>query len=496
MTAVKNDTDWNLEYPDLDCPQTKELYNEYWDGDIWSWKKAGRKTVVLKTIKAKTLWHSLISSAWNSAEPGIIFSGRYNDMSNSYYYNRIVCTNPCGEQGLPPWGVCNLGHLALNNFVYKTGEDEIGPIFDFDWSALEKATSSLVRFLDNIIDLTPYIFPENEENQKSERRIGCGTLGLAEVLVRLRIPFGSKDSLDFINKLYSFITTKAYLTSSNIAREKGSFIYYKEKEFLESGFVKSLPAQVLSSIKENGIRNVCLTTQAPTGTVGSMLGTSTGIEPFFAFKYYQQSRLGFHEVDIDIVKDYKKKDDGSLQDFFVSAMDLGPNQHVEVQGAIQRWTDSSISKTANVPSTFTVQDTMSLYELAYDLGCKGMTIYRDGSRDEQVLSVDEKTGEKNLLEKGSGQSVPDSSSQSTIISSTDKSNIISQEGSLDASQKTDSSKENTVENQVLSSSNQEIIYGSEPGNTCPICQKGLMIKLGGCTECSAGCGFKGGCDMK
>lgn len=481
MQAVKQDANWPLEYPDIEDIETKKLYDEYWDGNLWRWKELGRKTKVYKTVKAKKLWHQLISSAWKSAEPGIIFSGRYNDESNSYYYNDIVCTNPCGEQGLPPWGVCNLGHLALNNFVYKTGEDDIGPVFDFDWEELKKASKLLVRFLDDVIDLTPYIFPENEKNQKSERRVGCGTLGLAEVLLRMRIPFGSQESLDFMDKLYKTITSEAYSMSADLAEEKGSFPYYDEEKFSQSRFVKRLPQEVQEKIKEKGMRNVSLTTQAPTGTVGSMLGTSTGIEPFFAFKYYQQSRLGFHEVDIDIVKEYNKKEDGSLQDFFKCAMDLQAEQHVKVQAAIQRWTDSSISKTANVPADFTVEDTMKLYEFAYDLGCKGMTIYRDGSRDEQILSTDKKTGEKNLEDKGAGQAVPHS------VENTEEEK---------SSQDDAFAKKDAPTSQILESSGEEVVYGSEVGNTCPICKKGEMVKLGGCTECSAGCGFKGGCDMK
>ncbi|MGM5480659.1 MAG: adenosylcobalamin-dependent ribonucleoside-diphosphate reductase, partial [Nanobdellota archaeon] len=400
MSAVKVDADWNLEFPDVTDPETKKIYDQKWDGDLFKWKAQGYKTTVYKTIKARSLWQSLIGSAWKSAEPGIVFIGRYNQMSNSYYYNPIVCTNPCGEQGLPEWGVCNLGHLALNNFTKKTADDELGPVYEFDWSALKSSTELLVRFMDNIIDLTPYIFEQNKENQLSERRIGCGTLGLAEVLIRMRLRFGSSVAQDFVNKLYKTIAVTAYKTSSAIAKEKGSFPNFDAEKFLESGFMKGLPEDVRELIREQGMRNVTLTTQAPTGTVGSMLGTSTGIEPFFAFKYYQQSRLGFHEVEIDLAKEYKKNDDGSLPDFFVSAMELGPEDHIKVQATIQRWTDSSISKTANVPSTFSVDDTMSLYEKAYDLGCKGVTIYRDGSRDEQVLSTDKDTEKKNATDKG------------------------------------------------------------------------------------------------
>jgi len=479
MQAVKDDADWHLEFPDIGDVQTKKIYDEEWDGDLLGWKQKGRKTTILKTVKAKELWHMLIGSAWKSAEPGIVFSGRYNDMSNSYYYNNIICTNPCGEQGLPAWGVCNLGHLALNNFVYKTGDDDIGPVYDFDWEQLEQSTALLTRFLDNVIDLTPYIFEENKKNQLGERRVGCGTLGLAEVLIRLRLRFGSTEATAFIDKLYEKIAVTAYLTSSNLAKEKGSFPYFEKDKFLQSGFMKEMPKVVQEAVKENGIRNVTLTTQAPTGTVGSMLGTSTGIEPFYAFKYFQQSRLGFHEVEIDLAKDYKKKEDGGLPDFFVSAMDLGPDDHVQVQAAIQRWTDSSISKTANVPADFTVEQTMKLYEFAFDLGCKGVTIYRDGSRDEQILTTDAKTEEKNAGKK----------SDAKVLSSSD-------DDTSSQAATTTPDADASSEQEISSSDESDVVYGSDVGEHCPMCKKGVMIKLGGCTECDAGCGFKGGCDMK
>ena len=452
MAAIKEDADWPLEFPDVNDLETKKIYDTEWDGSLSRWKSNGYKTVVHKTIKARSLWEQLINSSWKSAEPGVVFIGRYNTMSNSYYYNDIICTNPCGEQGLPAWGVCNLGHLALNNFVRQTGTDDIGPLFDFDWDALKESTHLLIRFLDNIIDLTPYIFEENKKNQLAERRVGCGSLGLAEVLIRLRIPFGSKEGNVFMDKLYKMIAVESYMASVNLAKERGSFEYFDAEKFLESGFMKTMPDEVRDAVREFGIRNVTLTTQAPTGTVGSMLGTSTGIEPFYAFKYFQQSRLGFHEVDLDLAKEYKKSADGSLPNFFVSAMNLGPEDHVMVQAVIQRWTDSSISKTANVPSSFSVDDTMKLYEFAFDHGCKGMTMYRDGSRDEQILTIDKSTEEKNTKVKGSPSSIPEVK--------------------------------------------EDVVYGSELNNACPICKKGLMIKVGGCTECDAGCGFKGGCDMK
>jgi len=464
MDAVVKDEMWNLEFPDYENEIYHDIYDEEWDGDLKAWKAKNYPTRIYKSIKARDLWNEIITSAWESAEPGIVFIDRYNKMSNSYYYNKVVATNPCGEQGLPPWGVCNLGHLYLASFVDKTGDDEIGPIYDINWDELKKASRTLVRFLDNIIDLTPYFFEENERLQKSERRIGCGTLGLAELLIKLRIKYGSPESLSFIDKLYKTITSEMYMASALIAEEKGFFSKFDSNKFLASGFMREMPEEVRAKIKEKGMRNVSITTQAPTGTVGTMLGTSTGIEPYFAFKFYRQSRLGFHEENIPIALEYAK--DNKLPDFFVGAMDLGPTEHIKVQAAIQRWTDSSISKTANVPSNFTIEETKELYIKAYELGCKGVTIYRDNSRSEQVLSTDK------------GQ---------------EKKNEDSVKKQLDdkAKNKQQSESENT-----RNLGQDKIVYGADAGNNCPNCKVGIMIKLGGCTECSRGCGFKGACDLK
>jgi ribonucleoside-diphosphate reductase alpha chain len=462
MEAVKNDDDWYLEFPDYENATYSEVYDQEWDGDLKGWKEKGYPTKIYEKVKARELWKKIIQSAWKSAEPGVVFMERYNKLSNSYYFNKIVATNPCGEQGLPPWGVCNLGHLYLASFAEKVGEDETGPLYEFNWDKLKKSARVLTRFLDNIIDLTPYFFSENEKVQKSERRIGGGTLGLAELLIRLRIKYGSKESINFIDKLYKTITCEMYSTSALLAEEKGFFPKFDKEKYLNSNFIKELPLEIQEKIKEKGIRNVTLITQAPTGSTGTMIGTSTGIEPYFAFKFYRQSRLGFHEVNVPLAQDYIK--DGKLPEFFISAMELSPDDHITVQAAIQKWTDSSISKTANVPANFTVEQTEELYIKAYELGCKGVTIYRDSSRDEQALSTD-----KNLEQK----------------------NADSIKKQLD-----EKTKKVKVQEPVVEEEKEDVVYGSEAGETCPSCKKGTMIKLGGCTECSAGCGFKGSCDMK
>lgn len=377
MEAVEKDADWDLAFPDTNDPN----YAQGWSGNMTRWRERGGNVIVHKTVKAREIWNQIIGSAWASAEPGLWFVDRANKASNSHYYDQgdLICTNPCGEQPLPQWSVCNLGHLNLARFV---AHGEVA------WEELGKATRLAVRFLDNVIDATPYFFNQNEQQQKSERRVGLGTVGLAEMLIRLGIRYGSPECLAFLDKLYAFLARESYLASSDYAAEKGSFARFDADQFLQSGFMKGMPEDVRQAVRDKGIRNVTLLTQAPTGTVGTMIGTSTGIEPFFFWSYFRKGRLGVHEEKVKVVQEWHDAHPGEpLPDYFVNAMELTPEQHVRVQAAIQRWVDSAISKTCNCPSDFTVDQTRELYELMYRLGCKGGTIYRDQSRDEQVLNI-------------------------------------------------------------------------------------------------------------
>jgi ribonucleoside-diphosphate reductase alpha chain len=388
MKAVKEDLEWELVFPDKSDPE----YDKLWDGDLDKWKKLGKKVELYQTLRARDIWDIIIKSAWKSAEPGIVFMEYYNQMSNSWYFNPIICTNPCGEQGLPAWGVCNLSAINLSKFYDEENHDVA-------WDELGKVVEYSTRFLDNVIDKTPYHFEANEQNQKNERRVGLGTMGLAELLIKLEIRYGSEDCLKFLDKLYSFMARKSYLTSCEIASEKGSFPAFDTEKYLQSGFIKVMTEaypEIGEAISKSGIRNVTLLTQAPTGSTGTMVGTSTGIEPYFAFEYFRQSRLGFDKQHVPIAQEWKDAHPGEeLPEWFVTSMSLSAMDHIHVQAVIQRWVDSSISKTANAPSDFTVEETKELYEKAFELGCKGVTIYRDGSRDIQVLNAvkDEKKEE-------------------------------------------------------------------------------------------------------
>lgn len=380
MQAVKMDADWHLVFPDTAHPS----YEEEWTGDIKAWQKAGHPVVVHKTMPARELWSQITDSAWASAEPGLWFNDRANKMSNSHYFAPLVSCNPCAEEPLPGYGVCNLGSLNLPRYLTEEGQ--------VDWDQLKQAVHYAIRFLDNVIDENPYFFDKNEIQQTGERRVGLGSMGLGEMLIRMRLRYGSPASLEFMDELYRFIAVESYKASSQIAQEKGSFAQFEADAFLDSGFMKGMPEEIHSLIREQGIRNVTLLTQPPTGTTGTMVGTSTGIEPFFHWEYERKSRLGVLTERVGVYQEWLKENDPKttpLPDYFVTAMSLSPEKHVQVLATIQRWVDAAISKTCNLPSDYTKEQVRELYDLMYDLGCKGGTIYRDQSRSEQVLNLKE-----------------------------------------------------------------------------------------------------------
>ena len=348
--------------------------------------------------EALNIWDVMIKSAWKSAEPGVIWLERYNKESNSWYFNEIIATNPCGEQGLPAFGVCNLGHFVLPRFYDEKTKD-------VNWKDLEESIFTAVRLQDNIIDYTPYFLEENKDVQLNERRIGIGSMGLGTLLIKMKLKYGSPEGNKFVDKLYKFIAYNAYKASILLAREKGAFPKFEYESYIKSEFMQRLLKEfpdLDDILKKYGIRNVTLLTQAPTGSTGTYIdnipefrnkfgGTTTGIEPYFSWKYWRAGRLGMAEQTVELAMKYMEenniKDIDELPQYFVTSMDLEPLDHIKVQATIQKWTDSSISKTANCPSDFTVEQTAELYEQSYLLGLKGMTIYRDGSRDAQVLAT-------------------------------------------------------------------------------------------------------------
>ncbi len=394
MEAVKNDEDWDLVFPDIEDPE----YDEKWDGILDHWKKLGKKVKVYKTIKARHMWDLICNAAWRSAEPGLVFMERYNKWYNNWYWNTINCVNPCGEEGLPAWGVCNLASLNLSAFVNGYSGDKPG---EMDYKALAEHARIAVRFQDDVVDADQYIYPEIEDMQhQGERRIGLGTLGLADALIKMHLRYGSDAALPVVDKIYKTIRDAAYDESVNIAKEKGAFPKIEKKKHLDGYFIKQLPEEIRKKLGKFGIRNSMLLQAAPTGTTSLLSGASSGIEPVYEFEYTHNGRLGKQLVYHALYGEWKKAHlNEEKPDYFVGANDLTPEEHVKIQAVVQKYVDASISKTVNAPNAHTVDDVKELYMKAYDLGCKGITYMRDGSRMGVLQRVEEKKVEEKKEEK-------------------------------------------------------------------------------------------------
>ncbi|MBI3973829.1 MAG: adenosylcobalamin-dependent ribonucleoside-diphosphate reductase [Chloroflexi bacterium] len=363
MEAVKNDLPWDL----------------VWQG------------AVKKTLRARALWNLICESAWASGEPGLVFIDRYNKESNTWYFEQIICVNPCGEQGLPEWGVCNLGAMNVSEFVRGGDADTPGT---FDYEALAEHTRVAMRFLDDVIDATEYFFPENEQAQLGTRRTGLGTMGLADALIKLHVPYGSDESLELIDRIYRTIRDAAYDCSADLAAEKAPFPRFERDKYLQGRFIQRLPQPLQEKITAQGIRNAVLLTQAPTGTTSLFAGVSSGIEPVYDFAMVRRDRTGEHVLYHPLLQAWKDVHPEAGRDevpqWFVSANDLTPEEHVRVQATVQQYTDSSISKTVNAPNDHTVEQVQELYIKAYDYGCKGVTYFRDGCREGVLSHIEEK----------------------------------------------------------------------------------------------------------
>jgi ribonucleoside-diphosphate reductase, adenosylcobalamin-dependent len=476
MEAVEKDLDYELRFPDVEnySPKEMKIYNEQWHlvGDVREWEAMGHRVRVYRKIKARELWNLINICATYSAEPGIFFIDNANEMTNARAYGqKVVATNPCGEQPLAPYSVCNLAAVNLANMVDKKKKK-------VDFEKLKRTVEIGVRLQDNVIDATPYFLEENRKQALGERRIGLGVMGLADLLIYCEKEYGSPEGNELVDKVFETIATTAYRASIELAKEKGSFPFLQGKTeeetdrlrhaFIETGYMKRMPEDIRQDILKYGIRNSHLLTVAPTGSTGTMVGVSTGLEPYYSFTYYRSGRLGkFIEVKADIVQEYldahPEADPDHLPHWFVTAMDLTPEAHADVQCIIQRWVDSSISKTVNAPKGYTVEQVQRVYERLYKGGAKGGTVYVDGSRDTQVLTLKADDPKEPVQEE-----LP-------IFEEEDKPKVVLVE---------------TI--QDLRST--DVTFGSEVGNTCPICRKGKVIEIGGCNTCD-NCGVQLKCGL-
>src|SRR5579884_958367 len=347
------------------------------------------KAVRLKEIAED--WH-YIGGTWTASVVSIEDTEREEEVYDLYEPDTLTwvtngyCSLDCGEQGLPPWGVCNLGALNLSAFV-KDGK--------MDYSRLAEMSKVAMRFLDNVIDANEYFIEENRQAQLGTRRTGLGTMGLADALIKMKVAYGSEESIPVIERIYSTIRDAAYEASADIAVEKGSFPSFERDKYMQGKFIQKLPKAIQEKIRKQGIRNAVLLTQAPTGTTSLLSGVSSGIEPVYDFAMVRRDRTGEHILYHPLLQEWREKHpDEPTPKYFVSANDLTPEEHVRVQATIQKYTDSSISKTVNAPNSHTVEDVQTLYRLAYELGCKGITYMRDGSRVGVLSHIEEKKPEQ------------------------------------------------------------------------------------------------------
>ncbi|MDQ0976671.1 ribonucleoside-diphosphate reductase alpha chain [Neobacillus niacini] len=395
MFAVEHDLDWNLVFPDT----SHSSYDKDWDGDLDKWiKKHGKDSVkVHRTVKAKEMWNKIMVSNHTSAEPGIIYIDEVERNHNGHYLGVVKATNPCGEQPILGNSTCNLSAVNFGRMIKVSGTDELGNLYEIDWDLLKETIHTGVRFLDNAIDLTYYFDKDMKKWQQGERRVGLGGMGVADLAIALRVRYGSPEFNAMFDQLMAFLRDESYRASVELAKEKGSFPLFKKTKFMQSGFVKRLPKDIQNDIKKFGIRNLTLNTFAPTGTTGSMTpslldingSVSTGIEPHFAMKYDRLSRIGKTVQYAGVAKAFMDSNPtvNELPSYFVGAMDLTPEEHVMVQAVAQKYIDSSISKTVNAPANYTVEQCEAVYMNLYKSGCKGGTIYRQDSRDEQILTL-------------------------------------------------------------------------------------------------------------
>jgi ribonucleoside-diphosphate reductase alpha chain len=341
--------------------------------------------------RAKEVFDLIVECAWKSGEPGVLFIDRINERHPTPHIGMIEATNPCGEQPLLAYEPCNLGSINLGKMVKKTDRT-----FDIDYKKLDKTVRMGVRFLDNVIDINKYPVPDIELMAKGNRKVGLGVMGFADMLVRLKVPYASEKSFKIAEGLMQFIKESAWESSRELAAQRGPF--------------PNITGSVFDKPGVRPVRNTTTTTIAPTGTLSIIAGCSSGIEPYFSLSYTRQVLDGLELPELNPLLKEMAKEEGfyseDLMEFiskgglvkdrpdvpeevkkiFVTAFEISPEDHIRMQAAFQKHTDNAVSKTINLPPEATPEDVKNAYLLAYELGCKGVTVYRSGTRAGQVLT--------------------------------------------------------------------------------------------------------------
>ena len=448
MEAVKADDDWRLVFPankpEIEDDETEIVFRDWpVESDNYTTDDRGRVACkVYKTIKARRLWDVIMASTYDYAEPGFILIDQYNDMNNNWFCENIRATNPCGEQGLPPYGACLLGSINLTKFVLDPFTEEAR----FDWDGFREVVAVFTRMLDNVVEINGLPLQKQRDEIHSKRRHGMGFLGLGSALTMMGTPYGSAKSVEITEQISYEMARTGFQAGLELAKEKGSAPIMEEEFEVTAAMMSKRPqmredgikigdkvkgrilwakysnylqqfagtgseedAQMLEDLAEHGCRFTHHSSIAPTGTIALSLANnaSNGIEPSFAHHYsrnviregkkskekvdvYSYELLAYRELINEAAMPFAEDEEGKLPDYFINADEVTPKQHVDVQAAAQKWIGSSISKTANVPTDYPYEEFKDIYMYAYDKGLKGCTTFRFNPEAFQGVLVKEK----------------------------------------------------------------------------------------------------------
>ena len=337
-----------------------------------------------RKIKASEIWDKICYNAWADGCPGLLNLSTARKFHNIEYVHPLLSTNPCGEQFLPKYGSCNLSSLILPSF-YDANSKKI------NYSKLKEVIHTAIRLADNVIDNCEFPITEIKKVALEERRVGLGTMGVHDLLIKMKLGYDTEEGRAIVSELLEFIRDESYKASIEIAKEKGSFPIFNRDGYMNSSFIRTLPEKIQEEISINGIRNSCLTSQAPTGTIGTMYNCSTGCEPWFALAFQRNTRLGSYEDGCpDFIK-WKTENPNSIKpSYFKTSQEIDPKDHIKMMALFSRYIDSAVSKTVNMPNSATVEDVKKAFTFAMEQGAKGITVFRDGSKEGVLVTKENK----------------------------------------------------------------------------------------------------------
>ena len=388
MTAVRQDDDWALVFPAV------EINNDNKPAEFimkrWTGTSEPVSCQVVKRVNARELWNKILRATYDYAEPGVLFVDRINALNNLWYCESISATNPCGEIPLPPYGACDLGSINLTQFVNNPFTSNAS----LDMDGIRASVQVAVRLLDNVIDLSGYPLQKQSEIQSQNRRIGLGLTGLANALIMMEKHYAEADARNTAASIMKTICHTAYRASIELAREKGAFPRFDARHYLQGRFIQSLPEDIRVGIEKFGIRNSHLVAIAPTGTISLLANNiSSGLEPVYDFSFKRRVLELDSSYKEYTVSDYsyhlwqQRQDNHPLPAQFVTAQQLTPQAHLQMQAALQPYVDNSISKTINIPEDLPFESFKDVYDQAYDNGLKGCTTFRPSPLREAILKI-------------------------------------------------------------------------------------------------------------